>query len=489
MNCSVKIISRNLKLGRFYPEETDNVIFNVSVVSSCIEDTINDEFIKDLADEVEYIDWYTEFAHTLYGIAKMLGTICDFGGVFMKLYQLYAEMIRPSVLLIAYTMSLFPSPAANQAAASMACYTETFFCSLNNFKATSLIPGEKEKEGSGMTGWDKLCNAFTCNKCIIPFGGQSEEERNKKCKTAETPGCEAEGKAKPSTLGRTEEGWSWQTFQTEGYQSYFSGGFIFDDDLEGNELGFCDKYTQSSTDNNGQPTRIPSNDNTGIGSAALGGACSEMYDSFAIDPFDNIVDSLACGCVTGVLYNIRKLREIDCAYLACAYSFAVVGLNIEGCKEWREYNKCVYWWGVWWTLMPWQKLFEGAYNLLNKIATEWPYMIMNAVLNGMCPQYAKFQDSSCQSLGLGGSGKEAYSACKKGQPNIFTKLLDANPGGSMVCVLMDSWASYQAWDEVSKNDDFWEEFFSFEDMFATEESICEIEEVKEIIELIKEERE
>ena len=90
--------------------------------------------------------------------------------------------------------------------------------------------------------------------------------------------------------------------------------------------------------------------------------------------------SVACGCVPGVIYNIRKFQQIDCKKGVCLRDLVPAGVPKSECEKQNNYETCVYWAGQ--TLIP---------SFFDIIIAQPIKSIMNAIDNPVATSYMIFK--------------------------------------------------------------------------------------------------
>lgn len=89
-----------------------------------------------------------------------------------------------------------------------------------------------------------------------------------------------------------------------------------------------------------------------------------VFDRSFMKPKNSILISVLTGCLPGIVYNLEKLRQIDCQYLTCLKTNVRNGWPKFTCSSTRASLKCRYWYGqVFWTI-PWTAFADYALNIV-----------------------------------------------------------------------------------------------------------------------------
>ncbi|MBW2979612.1 hypothetical protein DRZ77_03015 [Candidatus Woesearchaeota archaeon] len=83
------------------------------------------------------------------------------------------------------------------------------------------------------------------------------------------------------------------------------------------------------------------------------------------DPYRSLTMAVATLCIPAIIYNLDKLRQIDCRYLYCLKNEVPAGIvTVRGCKELRRYMACKYVWGEVFEFIPFAKFVDRGLALL-----------------------------------------------------------------------------------------------------------------------------
>lgn len=86
---------------------------------------------------------------------------------------------------------------------------------------------------------------------------------------------------------------------------------------------------------------------------------------FNTDPYSNFYMALIKLCVPAMIYNLDKLRQIQCRYVGCLKNEAASGVTtIEGCRQLKDYQTCKYFLGEFLAVLP---LFDILNSFINQL--------------------------------------------------------------------------------------------------------------------------
>jgi hypothetical protein len=102
-----------------------------------------------------------------------------------------------------------------------------------------------------------------------------------------------------------------------------------------------------------------------------------------LNPKDSIVISVLTLCLPGIVYNLNKLREIECQYVLCLKSTAG-GVPIEECERMKEYLKCKFIWGEIFQFVPFALLFDNLTGLIRQILYHNWALILDIAAGAAC---------------------------------------------------------------------------------------------------------
>lgn len=71
-----------------------------------------------------------------------------------------------------------------------------------------------------------------------------------------------------------------------------------------------------------------------------------------VNPKDSLILSMATGCLPGMIYNLKKWRQIECQYAFCLKQEVLQGVAPSICDKQRSYLKCKYVFGEIFNVIP-----------------------------------------------------------------------------------------------------------------------------------------
>jgi hypothetical protein len=86
-----------------------------------------------------------------------------------------------------------------------------------------------------------------------------------------------------------------------------------------------------------------------------------------LSPKESIVMSTLTLCLPGIVYNLNKLRQIQCMYVGCLQNNAAAGLPLRACEMQKHYASCKYWWGELFQILPFTGLINYFSGLIKQI--------------------------------------------------------------------------------------------------------------------------
>ena len=102
---------------------------------------------------------------------------------------------------------------------------------------------------------------------------------------------------------------------------------------------------------------------------------SLILDGGTMDPYKSIHAARACLCIPGILYNLRKDKQIKCMYRTCLQENAEKGLPTDICDEAYRMRECLYVEGAQWKLLGSNGFFSFFENLLGTIIRNLPLLL------------------------------------------------------------------------------------------------------------------
>jgi len=143
------------------------------------------------------------------------------------------------------------------------------------------------------------------------------------------------------------------------------------------------------------------------------------------DPYKSIHVSRSCFCLPGIIYNLKKAKQIKCIKKSCLRDNAKAGLPTTICEQAYKQNQCLYVDGAAWKIAGQKGLSQFISNFISFIMTSIPIFGAGAIWEfAMCPDVADpiLYDSTIMKLICG--EKAAPS------PSAMSPL--NNPGSAMI---------------------------------------------------------
>lgn len=155
----------------------------------------------------------------------------------------------------------------------------------------------------------------------------------------------------------------------------------------------------------------------------LGAAGGMKEAGTQVDVKNSIILSTVCLCLPGIIYNLEKLRQIQCFKATCYYDkVREEGYPTSFCEGMYGYLLCQYAVGQVFSLLPFVQFFDKAMNIVVDLITN-PVALFTLVIGGICTE-------TCPSLQ---KQSEAFFACA-----IFKTIATAG----------EAWASFAAMSEA-----------------------------------------
>jgi len=108
-----------------------------------------------------------------------------------------------------------------------------------------------------------------------------------------------------------------------------------------------------------------------------------IKDGGVLNPKDSIVISTLTLCIPGIIYNLNKLRQIQCMYIDCMQNYVQQGLPLKACEDQKHYATCKYWWGEIFQLLPFTGLLNFFTGMIKNVLSS-PLNIVDAVMGLAC---------------------------------------------------------------------------------------------------------
>ncbi len=98
---------------------------------------------------------------------------------------------------------------------------------------------------------------------------------------------------------------------------------------------------------------------------------------------NSLVLSMATGCIPGILYNLRKYRQIQCSYVMCLKQAVAQGVSPATCDKARSYLMCTYVYGQIFQLIPFVSALKYIGNLIKAMLSN-PVALLGGLLTLNC---------------------------------------------------------------------------------------------------------
>ncbi|MFW6449537.1 MAG: hypothetical protein ACOCZ6_00665 [Nanoarchaeota archaeon] len=102
---------------------------------------------------------------------------------------------------------------------------------------------------------------------------------------------------------------------------------------------------------------------------------SLMLGEVNMDPFKSIHAARSCLCVSGIVYNLKKDKQIKCMYKNCLEENAEEGLPTDVCDEAYRMRECLYVEGAQWKLLGSNEFFAFFENTISLIIRNMPLIV------------------------------------------------------------------------------------------------------------------
>jgi len=77
------------------------------------------------------------------------------------------------------------------------------------------------------------------------------------------------------------------------------------------------------------------------------GEADALSNNYEFSPFSDIISARSCGCISGIIYNQNKLKQLYCKEIKCIQSSIKTGYPpLEYCDQSFSQNKCLYYDGA-----------------------------------------------------------------------------------------------------------------------------------------------
>lgn len=122
-----------------------------------------------------------------------------------------------------------------------------------------------------------------------------------------------------------------------------------------------------------------------VGTLGLGTPADRQQAFKAVtDPYDSLPSALVNLCLPAIVYNLDKLRQIECRYISCLENEVKSGVaTIESCREMQDFLECKYMWGNIFQALPFVSLIDGILNKVKAILSD-PIGLLRLVSTLLC---------------------------------------------------------------------------------------------------------
>jgi hypothetical protein len=76
------------------------------------------------------------------------------------------------------------------------------------------------------------------------------------------------------------------------------------------------------------------------------------------DPMDNLILSIISGCIPGIIYNLKKMKEIQCTYIDCLQNQVPTGVPVKYCDGQNAYLQCRFVYGQIFGVIPFAHMLK-----------------------------------------------------------------------------------------------------------------------------------
>ena len=206
-----------------------------------------------------------------------------------------------------------------------------------------------------------------------------------------SPGMEPVRQAGAALHGKTLDGGdllknSWLTWGDR-ICKFFSCRLILDKSWAGETIGKVGQWQETVLKGANWVGTLGTDKYTGISAyyskEDRGTGFEQIRVGAQLNAKDSIVLSVATLCIPGIIYNLNKLRQIECMYVDCLENAVPEGLPLTACEEQKDYSTCKYWWGELFRIMP----ITGLFNRLSELVREAlssPFGVVDIVLGQVC---------------------------------------------------------------------------------------------------------
>jgi len=105
------------------------------------------------------------------------------------------------------------------------------------------------------------------------------------------------------------------------------------------------------------------------------------------DPYNSLILSIATLCIPGIIYNLEKMRQIQCRYISCLENEVGAGAaTIDSCSKLRSYQWCKYCFGEIFWGTPFVGALVSALNFVISLVQSGIMGVLMAYLAAKCKE-------------------------------------------------------------------------------------------------------
>lgn len=120
-----------------------------------------------------------------------------------------------------------------------------------------------------------------------------------------------------------------------------------------------------------------------------------ILDGNTMDPYKSIHAARACLCIPGIIYNLKKDKQIKCMYRNCLQERAEAGLPTDYCDKVHRERQCLYVEGAQWKALGTHEVFDFFQNLVGLIVRNLPAVVAAEAWSGACREYVYGVGAEC----------------------------------------------------------------------------------------------
>ncbi|MBD3313280.1 hypothetical protein GF345_02460 [Candidatus Woesearchaeota archaeon] len=100
-------------------------------------------------------------------------------------------------------------------------------------------------------------------------------------------------------------------------------------------------------------------------------------------------------CVPGIIYNLKKARDIECNYLLCLKQQVAAGVPVYACTQMRSYQWCLFFWGEVFNIFPFAGLIKGMMSQFAGMFTD-PGVLLGFMTTYLCNNGPQEVQAACR---------------------------------------------------------------------------------------------